>query len=162
MARPALRALCFPALLVLLVATPPSHARQARGEVGDSDFQDQVRAPAARGLPDEGRRRNDVGAAAAAAAARGLQADGSAGAASHAASSHFAPLPEDKASPLASGDLRPPFVFTGEGEMHSRIDAAYDRVMDSAGLTAAAAAAAAGGGGGSEAEVVLNSEHMRE
>jgi hypothetical protein len=91
--------------------------RPARGDILDDTFQDQVREPIPRGLPGEGRRRND------------LDQSRSLGSSSASLDSHFAALPEDKHAPLQSGDARAPFHFHDEQDAVTLSERAYDRVL---------------------------------
>jgi len=149
-------------------ATP----RPVRGDVQADTFQDQIRAPAPRGLPGEGRVR---GEAAAGAAPRALQSDGGRDAARSAEERRrleavFAALPEDKEAPLQR-PARAPFAFEDARDAAVLSERAYDRVLLDLVVESEAAAGARGenasaadesGGGAPAAPRQLTSENLRE
>lgn len=118
------------AALLSLANLSSGAGRPARGSIGDADFQDQVRAPVARGLPDEGRRRGSSSSARQLDDTLALSAEVDGQQQRHAAAEFFQPLPEDREGTLYSGDAREPFTFESEEDMHALIDRAYDGILE--------------------------------
>lgn len=96
-------------------------ARPSRGDILDDTFQDQVREPIPRGLPGAGRHRNDLDQSRSLLGAERSKEDE--------LDKHFATLPEDKHSPLQSGDARVPYHFHSEEDAVTLSERAYDRVL---------------------------------
>ena len=155
--------------------------RPARGDVPAGTFQDQVRAPPPRGVPEPGtRRRSELDLARALAAAQRRLADGALGIETSeeddlaadaeaeeaaALAAVFAPRPEEKEAPLlrASGGAsgRAPFWFEDDEDLLTMAGRAFDRVA----LDIAATAALAAGAGNADApaaEPVVYSDDLRQ